>query len=262
VIAGVHLEGPIISAQWPGAQNPEFIVPPQISWLEEWHQAYPGLVRMLTLAPEAEGAEAAVKWAVKRGMVAACGHTDATYEQMRNAIGWGLSHAVHCCNAMRPFHHREPGTVGAVLLHDEMTTELIVDGVHLHPAAVHLVHKTKAERVCLITDAMAASGGLSGTYDFSGLKVIVEDGVARLENGSLAGSALTMEKALQNFVFHHGVPLHEAVPHATSIPASIIGLGHAKGMLAEGRDADLLILDRNSLKVKRVMLGGHWIDKG
>lgn len=257
MVLGVHLEGPFISSRWPGAQNPEFISKARVDWLETWVHRFPGLICQLTLAPELQGAEETVKLAVRHGIMAACGHTNATYEQMTDAISWGVSHGVHCCNAMSPFHHRNPGVVGAVLLHDELTTEMIIDGHHLHPAAAKLICKNKQDTVCLVTDAMRASGMEDGVYHFSGLKVHVAQGAARIDNGSLAGSTLTMDLALRNVVQTLGIPLHQAVRHAAEIPARIIG-ATAKGTIAHGKDADLVIIGRDDWEVKNVMLGGRW----
>lgn len=259
-VIGVHLEGPFISHKYPGAQNPAHISPARREWLEEWTARHPGLIRILTLAPETEGAEETIRYAVSNGVVAACGHTDATYDIMKQAIGWGVTHSVHCCNGMRPFHHREPGVVGAILLHPELSTELIMDGHHLHPASSNLVRQVKGDRVCLVTDAMRASGMPDGDSSLGGLEVVVRDGVARLKgDGSLAGSTLTMQAALSGLMTQHGLPLHRALPHATSIPAGIVG-ANGKGRIAAGFAADLLLFDEEAHAVRNVMLGGEWID--
>jgi N-acetylglucosamine-6-phosphate deacetylase len=260
MLIGVHLEGPFISPRWPGAQNPQYIVPPAPGRLLEWLNRYPGLIRILTLAPEQPGAEELIRIAASHGVVPACGHTDATYEQIRTAIDWGLRHAVHCGNAMRGFHHREPGTFGAVLLHEELSTELILDGFHLHAAASALVMKCKPNQVCLITDAMRASGMTAGTYSLGGLQVTVGQGCARLEDGTLAGSVLTMDQALRNLVFGMQLSVPEAVPYVSSIPARIVG-SQSKGTIAAGKSADLVLMDPRTLQVRQVMLGGRWTEE-
>jgi N-acetylglucosamine-6-phosphate deacetylase len=132
-LLGVHLEGPFISPKWPGAQNPAYIVPPALEWLEEWQLRYPELIRLLTLAPETDGAIKLIGWLRTHGIVAACGHTDATYQEIQTAVEHGLNHAVHTFNAMTGLHHREPGTVGAVLSDDRLSCEVIADGHHVHP---------------------------------------------------------------------------------------------------------------------------------
>ncbi|CAH1200571.1 hypothetical protein PAECIP111893_01459 [Paenibacillus plantiphilus] len=258
-IIGVHLEGPFISPVYPGAQNPSHIAAAHADWIEDWNARHPGLLRILTLAPETEGAEKTIRTAVSHGIVAACGHSNATYDMMQSAIGWGVTHSVHCCNGMRPFHHREPGVVGAILLHAELSTELIMDGHHLHPASSDLVRRVKGNRVCVVTDAMRASGMPDGEYTLGDLDVNVREGIARLkEDGSLAGSTLTMQSALAELIRQHGLALHEALPHATSIPAGIIGAAD-KGRIEAGAAADLLLLDPAAYTVQEVMLGGSWI---
>lgn len=261
VVGGVHLEGPFLSPRWPGAQHQRWICNPQPDWLRHWTARYPGLIRMLTLAPELEGAEEAIAYSLQHGIVAACGHSDATYEEVRTAIGWGVSHAVHCCNAMRPFHHRDPGVVGAVLLHDEISTEMNLDGYHLHSAAAELILKNKRDRVCLITDAMRAAGMPDGRYHLGGLEVNVTGGAARFPDGTIAGSTIPLVQSVRNLVNLHGKSAAEAIKYATSIPARVAKLEH-KGILAAEYDADLIILDPNGLQVERVMLGGSWFDLG
>lgn len=258
-VLGVHLEGPFISPVYPGAQNPSHISSARADWIDDWNTRHPGLLRILTLAPEMEGAEETIRAAVSHGIVAACGHSNATYDTMCSAIGWGVTHSVHCCNGMRPFHHREPGVVGAILLHSELSTELIMDGHHLHPASSDLVRRVKGNRVCVVTDAMRASGMPDGEYTLGDLDVNVRDGIARLKvDGSLAGSTLTMQSALAELIRQHGLALHEALPHATSIPAGIIGAAD-KGRIEAGAAADLLLLDPGACTVREVMLGGSWI---
>jgi N-acetylglucosamine-6-phosphate deacetylase len=197
-LLGVHLEGPFISPKWPGAQNPANIAPPHIGWLEDWHARYPGIVRQLTLAPEREGALELIAWLRDHGIVAACGHTDATYADMLLAVDAGLSHAVHTFNAMTGLHHREPGTAGAVLTDARIEAEVIADGHHVHPAAIRLLIQVKQQQgLLLITDAISAAGLGDGEYELGGLAVTVQGGAARLtESGTLAGSTLSMLGAL------------------------------------------------------------------
>ena len=176
-LLGVHLEGPFISHKWPGAQNPKYIVPPQQTWLEAWTEQYPDLIRLLTLAPETEGAYSLIEWLTANGIVAACGHTDADYEIIEEAVTDGLRHAVHTYNAMTGLHHRKPGTLGAVMTMDAIMAEVIADGHHVHPAAIRLLVKAKGlDRVILITDAMSAAGLGDGLYDLGGLAVNVKNG--------------------------------------------------------------------------------------
>jgi len=242
-LLGVHLEGPFISPKWPGAQNPAHIVPPQKSWMEEWVAQYPGLIRILTLAPEREGALDLIEWATGRGILCACGHTDATYEQMAEALDRGLRHSVHAFNAMRPLHHREPGTVGAVLAEERISTEIIADGHHVHEACIRLLARVKNnDHLLLVTDAISAAGLGDGEYELGGLPVIVEKGVARLkEGGSLAGSTLTMIDAFRHIVNNVGLSIELASKMASGNPAKLLGIYSRTGSIAAGKRADLLL---------------------
>lgn len=255
-LIGVHLEGPFISHKWPGAQNPEFIVPPQKQWLQDWTQQYPGLIKMLTLAPETEGAYELIEWLKANGIVAAAGHTDATYEVIEEAVEHGLKHAVHTFNAMTGLHHRKPGTVGAVLTDDRISAEIIADGFHVHPGAIRLLTRAKQNHnLMLITDAMSAAGLGNGQYSLGGLAVTVKDGMATLTEGnSLAGSTLTMISAFRYMVNTVGISVQEASVLASGNPARMLGMDDKLGSLAAGKQADILLLtpdlDISSIWVK------------
>jgi N-acetylglucosamine-6-phosphate deacetylase len=259
-LLGVHLEGPFISPKWPGAQHPANIAPTSIGWLEDWHARYPGIVRQLTLAPEREGALELIAWLRDQGIVAACGHTDATYAEIEAAVAVGLTHAVHCFNAMKPLHHREPGTVGAVLTDARIEAEVIADGHHVHPAAIRLLTQVKHQmNLLLITDAMAAAGLGDGAYELGGLAVTVKAGVARLtEGGNLAGSTLTMIDALRYVVREVGVSVAEASRYASGNPAKSLGVADRVGSIAVGKQADLLLLSRD-LDIRRLWIRGNEI---
>lgn len=243
-LAGVHLEGPFISPDWPGAQNPAHIASPRIDWLEEWTRKYPGLIKIVTLAPEREGALPLIEWLHNNGIVASAGHTNATYEDMQAAADAGLTHSVHTFNAMKGLHHREPGTVGAVLSDDRITAEVIADGHHVHPACIRLLARSKGpDKVVLVTDAIMACGLGSGNYSLGGLDVVMADGVARLrEGGALAGSTLTMIGAVQYAVTHAGISLQDASRAASGNPARILGLDSTTGSIAPGKRADLVLV--------------------
>lgn len=256
-LLGVHFEGPFISLKWKGAQNPAFIVPPQIEWLEEWLREYPDLLKLQTLAPETEGALAYIDRLASHGIVPACGHTDATYDELIRAAGHGLRHAVHTFNAMRPFAHREPGTAGAVLTDPRVMAEIIADGHHVHPAGIKLLIAAKGiDRVILITDAMAAAGMPDGEYELGGLPVVMSGGVARLKDGdSLAGSTLTMIDAFRFIVQEIGVSVEDASSMASANPARQLGVDSEIGALEPGKRADILLLD-DSLTLQRIWIGG------
>ncbi|ULL13672.1 N-acetylglucosamine-6-phosphate deacetylase [Paenibacillus sp. H1-7] len=255
---GVHLEGPYISAKWPGAQNPQHIVAPQPAWLEDWTQRFPGLISMQTLAPETEGALAYIEALTGKGIIAALGHTDATYDQVQLAVEHGLSHAVHTFNAMTRLHHRDPGTVGAVLTNPGIMAEVIADGHHVHPACIRLLAQTKGpDNLLLITDAMSAAGLGNGEYKLGGLDVVVNGGVARLKEGdSLAGSTLTMIEAFRYAVREVGISVEHASRMASGTPARRLGIDRLTGSLAPGKQADVLLLNQQ-LELERVWSQGR-----
>ncbi|KAF6617786.1 N-acetylglucosamine-6-phosphate deacetylase [Paenibacillus polymyxa] len=254
-LEGVHLEGPFISPNWAGAQNPEHIVPPNLAWVAEWEQCYPGLVRQVTLAPERKGALELITWLRSHGITAALGHTNATYEEIEQAASAGLNHAVHTFNAMTPLHHRKPGAAGAVLVDPRIEAEIIADGIHVHPAAISLLAKLKQDHnLILITDAMSATGLEDGHYTLGDLPVIVQDGVARLEDGvTLAGSTLTMIEGFRYLVQQVGLSIPEASQMASLNPARSLNIADRTGSLEAGKQADILLLDAD------LNLQGIWI---
>jgi N-acetylglucosamine-6-phosphate deacetylase len=257
-VIGVHFEGPFINEKWKGAQNPAYIIPPQVAWLEDWLASYPGILKLQTLAPESEGALTYIKKLAENGIVPSCGHTDATYEQIIAAVDCGLRHAVHTFNAMRALHHREPGTVGAVLTDDRIVAEVIADGHHVHPAGIKLLHAAKgADNVILITDAMAAAGMPDGEYELGGLPVVMSCGAARLKDtGNLAGSTLTMINAVRYMVQQVGISLGDASKMASSNPARQLGIDNVTGSIEAGKAADFLLLDA-ALELQQVWIRGN-----
>lgn len=259
-LAGVHLEGPFISPDYPGAQNPAYIVPPREQWLDEWTAAHPGLIRMLTLAPELEGAIPLIKKVSNQGIIAACGHTNATYAQMGEAVRHGLTHAVHTFNAMKGLHHREPGVVGAVMTEEAIGAEIIADGRHVHPVCIRLLMQVKrSDNLMLVTDAISAAGLGDGNYKLGGLDVTVKDGVATLKkDGSLAGSTLTMIDAFRFMVNTVGASIMETSRMASYNPAKTLGLEKRTGSIAAGKQADLLLLAPD-LSVRQVWIRGRLV---
>lgn len=257
-LIGMHLEGPFISSKFPGAQNPKYIVPPQLDWLKRWEQMHPSFIKIVTLAPETEGALSVIKWLVKQGIVASAGHTDASYQQMEDATACGLDHAVHSFNAMRGLHHREPGTAGAVLEMDSIHAELIADGLHVHPGAIRLLTKAKPQdKLILITDAMSAAGLGDGDYYLGELDVQVINGEARLRgDGNLAGSTLTMIQALRNMKDFTHLELPVLCQYASLNPAKRLGIDHETGSIATGKRADLVLVDAN-FEIEQTWVGGE-----
>ncbi|WP_052595133.1 N-acetylglucosamine-6-phosphate deacetylase [Luteipulveratus mongoliensis] len=240
VIRGAHLEGPYLSAARCGAQNPAYLSDPDVGDFARMVDAARGTLRMITVAPERQGAAALIDAAQAAGVTVAVGHTDGTYDECSAAFAAGASVATHLFNGMRPLHHREPGPIGASL-DAGAWVELINDGIHLHPATLRVVLEARPERAVLITDAIAAAGLPDGEHRLGGLAVTVKDGAARLtEGGSLAGSTLTMDDAVRRAVAAD-VPLPLAVAAATSHPAAAVGLT-GRGSIAIGQPADLLQL--------------------
>jgi N-acetylglucosamine-6-phosphate deacetylase len=220
-----------------------------------------GPVRLMTLAPELPGAPEAIARLVDAGVVASVGHTDATYAQAMAAFDAGARHATHLFNGMRPFHHREPGVIGAALDRTDVTCELICDGEHVAPAAIRLVRRLKGvDRTALVTDAMSAAGLGDGDYRIGALPVRVRGGRAELAGtGTLAGSTLTMGAAVRTAVRLAGLSLGDALRMASATPARVLGLEASKGALAAGFDADLVVLD-DDLAVSATMVSGTWVD--
>jgi N-acetylglucosamine-6-phosphate deacetylase len=258
----VHYEGPYLSHARCGAQNPEYLRSPDLDELSALLDAGDGTVRMVTIAPELPGALDAIGLLVSRGVVAAVGHTDATYEQTRAALDAGASVGTHVFNAMRPPHHREPGPVFALLGAASVVCEFVADGAHLHDGTLTFATSvTGPARAALVTDALMAAGMPDGRYELGGQVVEVTAGVARLaRDGSIAGSTLTMDAAFRRAV-QVGVSIVDATRMASATPAHAIGLDEQVGTLATGKRADLVLLDE-SLRVVRVMRAGVWVTAG
>ncbi|GDY32100.1 N-acetylglucosamine-6-phosphate deacetylase [Gandjariella thermophila] len=260
LVAGIHLEGPFLSAARCGAHDPAVLRPPDPASVDALLGAGRGQVRMVTLAPELDGAVDAVRRLAGAGVLAAIGHTDATEAQVRPAVDAGATVATHLFNGMRPLHHREPGPIGALLDDERVAVELICDLVHVHPTAVRLAARHAApDRTVLVTDAISATGIGDGVYDLGGLRVTVRDGVPTLDGGgSLAGSTLTMDAAFRNLVRGCGLTVVEAVAATATRPAALLGRADRTGALRPGLAADLVLLDAE-LRPVRVMACGEWV---
>lgn len=244
-LLGAHVEGPFLSVKRAGAQPVEFMQPPSISHLEQWNNLSGGLIKIMTIAPELENGIDFVKKLRDCKIIASMGHTDATMDEVEVAVEAGVTQATHLFNQMRPFHHREPGVVGAALQDDQLFVELIVDFIHSHPKAVNLVYKVKgAKKIILITDAMRAKGLPDGEFDLGGQTVYVTKDGARLKDGSLAGSVLTMEQAVKNMKAVTNCSLEEIVAMSSANAAQQL---HAttKGRIAVGYDADFTMVDHD-----------------
>jgi N-acetylglucosamine-6-phosphate deacetylase len=252
-LAGIHLEGPYLSKARRGAHDPAHLRDPDPTELDALLDL--GGVRMVTLAPERPGALDAIRRLRDRGVIAAVGHTDATYEQTLAAIEAGASVATHLGNAMRPVHHRDPGPIVALLDADGVVCEQVADGIHLHEGMLrHVVRVAGPDRVALVTDAVAAAGMPDGRYELGGRAVTVADGVARLTRGAaLAGSTGTMAGAVRHAV-HSGIDIVDVARMAATTPARVLGLDAEVGAVAAGRRADLVLLDED-LNVLDVLRG-------
>ncbi|MBZ9596585.1 MULTISPECIES: N-acetylglucosamine-6-phosphate deacetylase [Streptomyces] len=259
-IAGIHFEGPFINPCRKGAHKEDLLRDPDPAEVRKLVDAAHGAARMVTLATELPGGLDSVRLLAEHGVIAAIGHTDASYEQTRAAIDAGATVATHLFNAMPALAHREPGPIAALLEDERITVELINDGTHLHPAALELAfHHAGAHRVALITDAMDAAGFGDGTYHLGPLEVEVKDGVARLvEGGSIAGSTLTLDTAFKRSVTLDKLPVESVVQAISANPAKLLGLYDQVGSLEPGKYADLVVLDA-AFDVKGVMRRGEWI---
>jgi N-acetylglucosamine-6-phosphate deacetylase len=255
-VAGSHVEGPFLSQVRCGAQNTDHMIGPDPAVLARLVAAGRGSLRCMTVAPELPGCLDLVTALVEADIVAALGHSDATYAQSMAAFDLGATLVTHIFNGMRPLHHREPGLVGAALV-SGAACELINDGTHTHPAIAGLISR-EPHRLVLVTDAIDAAGVGDGLYTLGGQQVEVQDGRARLAStASLAGSTLTMDDAVRRAVLHGDLPIEVASAAASANPARVLGIGDRVGAIATGLDADLVVLD-DDLRLTAVMIDGRW----
>ncbi|GAA4006333.1 N-acetylglucosamine-6-phosphate deacetylase [Streptomyces marokkonensis] len=259
-IAGIHFEGPFISPCRKGAHDEQLLRDPDPAEVRKLIDAAHGHAKMVTLATELSGGLDSVRLLAEHGVIAAVGHTDASYEQTLQAIDAGATVATHLFNAMPPLGHRAPGPITALLEDERVTVELINDGTHLHPAALQLAfHHAGAARVAFITDAMDAAGFGDGRYLLGPMEVEVADGVARLvEGGSIAGSTLTLDRAFKRAVTVDGLAVEDVVAAISANPARLLGLADRVGSLEPGKDADLVVLDA-AFDLVGVMRRGEWV---
>lgn len=252
---GIHLEGPFLSHKRRGVHPPENLLTPTVEIFERLWQAARGQVKMLTIAPEIPGAMEVIAEAAKRKVCVSIGHSDAEMPVAKNAVKVGARHATHTFNAMRPLDHREPGIIGEVLSDDELSADIIVDGIHVAPEVVKLFLRAKGrERGVLITDAISATGMPEGRYQLGPIEVDVKDGKCT-SGGSLAGSVLTMDRAVRNVTKFSDWSLRDAVRAATLNPARAVGLSNHHGILAPGADADFIVLSPTGEILKTIVRG-------
>ncbi|WP_224752414.1 N-acetylglucosamine-6-phosphate deacetylase [Metabacillus arenae] len=245
-IVGIHLEGPFLNYKRAGAQPFEYMLKPTIELFNQWQGLAQGHIKLVTIAPEIDGGLELIEYMSEQGVISSIGHSDATYDEMIKGIQAGAAHVTHLFNGMRGLHHRDPGTAGAALIHEELKTEIIADGIHVHPKTVKLAYHQKGhEGMIIITDAMRAKCLPNGEYELGGQKVFVEDGKAVLENGSLAGSVLQMNQAINNMMEFTGCSLRDVIWMSSVTPAKQLGIFDRKGSIEAGKDADIVILDEN-----------------
>ena len=252
---GIHLEGPFLSHKRRGVHPPENLVAPTVPIFDRLWQASRGHVRMITIAPEIPGAMEVIAEAARRKVLVSIGHSDAEMPIAQQAVTSGARHATHTFNAMRPLDHRDPGIVGEVLTDDRLTADIIVDGIHVLPPVVQLFLRAKGtERAVLITDAISATGMPDGRYQLGPIQVDVKDGKCT-SGGSLAGSVLTMDRAVRNVVQFARWPLKDAVRAASLNPARAVGFDDRRGVLASGAEADFVVLDPAGQILKTIVHG-------
>lgn len=251
-ILGCHAEGPFISASKKGAQDPRHILPPSAKFVKD----NADIIKIITLAPETDTEDfAQIREMVRdTDVVVSMGHTSADYETAMRSTAAGVSHVTHLFNAMTPLAHRAPGVVGAAL-NSSATCELIVDTFHVDPCLYDMVWKMKGRKLCFITDCLAAGGLPYGDYTLGGTKIVYRDIVCRLEDGTVAGSVLPLNRGVWNVYQNSGIPLHECVNAASLNPANVLGIAQNKGSLATGKDADIIITDEQ-FQVQKTIIGG------
>lgn len=245
-IAGIHLEGPFIAAAHKGAQPLEYVAAPNAEVFDEYNEASGNCIKIITMAPEVDGALDFIRHLREKGVVVSIGHTGAKCAEVQKAMAAGATNVTHTYNAQSPLHHREIGVVGSALLYDDLYCELICDTIHVSvPAMQLLVKNKKANKLALITDAMRAKGLADGISELGGQTVIVKGGEARLQDGTLAGSVLKMNLAVKNMTEKVGAPLTQAVDYCTINPARTLGIDNETGSIAVGKRADFAVLDQN-----------------
>ena len=250
-ILGVHAEGPFISASKKGAQDERYILKPDADFVK----ANADIIKIITLAPEEDEGFAEIKrMADETDVVVSMGHTSADYKTAMESSKNGVKHATHLFNAMTPMTHRAPGVVGAAL-NSDVSCELIVDTYHVDPALYEMVYKMKGRKLCFITDCLPAGGLPEGEYTLGGAKIIYRDNLCKLEDGTIAGSVLKLNKGVWNVYKNSNIPLWECVNCATLNPATTIGVADRKGSIEVGKDADIVVLDEQ-FNVKKTIIGG------
>ena len=257
-IVAIHAEGPFLSRQRPGAMEPERFCDPKPESLDRMLDSSKGYLKLLTVAPETEGACALIRYAVNRGLTVSMGHSVASYEEALAGIAAGATQATHTFNGMPSYHHREPGVLGAALLTDSVKCEMICDYVHLHPATVQLIYRLKgADRINMISDSVNLAGTAQTDLDYDGVKASIADGVIRRADGTIGGSAMTLMHGVQHLL-QDGYPMADVAKMASRNPAETLGIAHMCGSIAPGKLADLVVLDKG-YRVTRTFVNGRCV---
>jgi N-acetylglucosamine-6-phosphate deacetylase len=245
-LLGIHLEGPFISKANKGMISSECITEPSVELLQEIYDLTKGHLKMMTIAPEIPGSLKIIECLVADGTIASFGHSEAVYEQTLDGFKAGISHVTHLFNAMSSLHHRSPGPLLAIFENKDVTTQLITDGVHIHPAVLRFAFDTLGpNRIIPITDGMKAIGLANGKYIYNGVEYESKDGTARYKDGTLIGTALGLGQVLKRFVTYTGCPLDVSIKTVTENPARVLGIEEKKGSIQPGKDADIALLDED-----------------
>lgn len=253
-IKGIHMEGPYLNPEYKGAMNEDYLWQPSIESFNEMYEASEGYLKIMTIAPELPGALEVIREASFRGVICSIGHSTASYEEIVKAIDHGAMHVTHMFNAMKPMHHRHPSLMTAALLREELKIELIADTFHVHPAMMELLLKVKTPKnIVLITDSIRAGGMHEGEYHFSDQKVFLKDNIATLADGTLAGSTLTLNKAVKNLLDTTEVKITDAFRMSSLNGSKVINAG--RGILAAGKIADIVVLNEN-FDVEMTLISG------
>lgn len=254
---GIHLEGPFVNKGKKGMIREDGIRGCSLSYLNKIIKLTDGKLKMMTIAPELKGAIGAIKKLRKEKIIASFGHSDASIEQAKEGIKAGITHATHIFNAMRSIHHRDPGPLPALLTDDKVSIQLIADGVHVHPEIIKLILKLKGvKNICLITDSMSSMGLRDGKYTYDGWNYESKNGACRYRDGTLIGTALPLNKMVKRMMEFTGISLPDALKMVTINPAKVLGIDNRKGSIGEGKDADLVIMDKD-LNVDMTIVGGE-----